>query len=116
MISQLGEAQVRIGKNVFHLKCSFKGLVEMENRACTGLGGLSYRLISKTMGINDVTAIIYGGIIGKLPTDKAPSITFEELGEQIKAHGMSNLIELCMEFIHYGMTGGKEPSPGKKKV
>lgn len=100
-----GEVEVDICDRKFILKGNFRGLREMENRACTGMSGLLYRFGNRCYGINDITSIVYGGIIGKIRPKETPLITFEELGELIIKHGYENLVEVCTNLISFAHTG-----------
>ena len=112
------EIEVKICKRKFNLKGTFGGMKEMENRACCGISALAQRILLNMAGINDITAIIYGGIIGKLPSDIEPIIDYDELGELILKHGMADLIDPCRELITFGMTGkmSDEFDKPKKKL
>ncbi len=116
----LGEKEIKIGNELFTLRPTFEGLIEIEKRAGCSIAQLSNKIMIGITGINEVTAIVFGGVFGF--KDGKPDITFNTLGNKIMVHGMVNLLGSCGQFIAAAIVGksmdevsDELPDDGKKK-
>lgn len=124
----IGEKEIKICGDLYTLRPTFEGLIEIEKRAGCSIAQLSQKIMIGISGINDVTSMVYGGIFGY--TNGKPDITFNKLGNKIMKHGMVNLLGDCGQFIAAAISGknmddvsdelpdndsGDESDDGKKK-
>lgn len=103
----------------FDLKINFLAISQIEQYACIGASGLMTRIRTKTFGIVDMTAIIYGGICGNAGNDRKLRYSFDQIGEMIIKHGSHHFIDVCttiIEWCFYGDVDLKENYTPKKKV
>lgn len=99
----LGELEIKIGDEKFTLRPTFEGLLEMEARSGSSVAQLSKKIMLGITGIQDATAIAFGGIYGH--ADGKPNITFNELGNKIMKHGYPHLLGGLGQFIGAALTG-----------
>lgn len=109
----LGEIEIELCGEKHVIKPEFQGLVEMERRAGKPLASLVNLFIVNALGIQDLAAIIYGGLVGKLGSE--PPIKFDELGNLIMRTGAAKMVRPCGVFITAAYTGEPVSEVGKKK-
>jgi hypothetical protein len=112
-----GEKEIRLGGKTYTLKMTFLGISESENITKCGLSALLQRLNLKISGIQDVTALIYGGLVGYNQSKSDLPFSYEELGEQILKDGLINFLPIAADLAIFGLTGkwGEELNLEKKK-
>ena len=101
----LGEKEIILGGKKYILKMNFAALSETENRASVGSHALAQRLARGISGIQDITSIIYGGLVGKAGPDNDPPLSYEEVGELIFKDGQIVHLPLAKNLLTFGMTG-----------
>lgn len=100
----LGEVEINLGNESYILKPTFEGIVEMESRAGITIAGLVNRYAALALGITDITAIVYGGLVGAEDA-RLKKMTFNELGQKIMNHGMTKLLKPCGQIIAAAYSG-----------
>jgi hypothetical protein len=100
----LGELEVTIGDQTFTLRPCFDGLMEMEARSGLTISQLVNKFLGGRIGITDLVAVIYGGVIGA-PEKNKDAPTFAQLGEIIMAGGMTALIDPALKILLAGYSG-----------
>jgi hypothetical protein len=116
-----GEIEVTIDEKKYILRPTFEAMLAIEDKAKCGISLLSYKFSSYNVGVNDLTAIVWGGIVGGLSSNETIPFTFEELGEFVVLTGVQELLRPCADFISFGITGEKQAdkkgeSKLKKKI
>lgn len=117
MVKQdLGELEVLILGDKYVLRPSFEGLWDMEERAGS-LSSMVNKFLRGDAGLREITAIVYGGVIGSSENHK-PSMTFEQMGKRVMLNGIGKLIQPCARFIgaaHAGVPLSDVDASGLKK-
>ena len=71
---------------------------------------LAARVSLRDIGVRDAFVIIAEGM--KAAGDDA--IAIEDLGERVAEHGLLDLVSPITDFLHFALTGGKEPKKAPK--
>lgn len=100
----LGELEIELSGSKHLLKPTFKGLVVTEELSGRTLNELLRLFLSSKAGIKDVTAVIYGGMLGK-NGDKAPAMSYDEIGEAVMHTGFHNLLTPCITLVGSAYSG-----------
>lgn len=106
----LGEVEIELkrldgeGVDKYTLKPTFEGLIEMERISGRTLAVLVNICILNSLGIKDVAAILYGGMVGKAGKGRPP-ISYEECGQRAMLTGLQKLFIPCSKIIGAGYTG-----------
>jgi len=100
----LGEVEIELCGEKYILKPEFEGLVEMEDRSGSSIAVLINKMIAGSLGIRDITAIIYGGMVG-FKTKQRLNLTFLEVGNMVIAEGMTKLLTACGKLLAAGYSG-----------
>lgn len=100
----LGELEIELGGKKHLLKPTFKGLIVCEELSGRTLNELLRLFLSSKAGIKDVSAVIYGGMLGK-NGDKAPPMSFDEIGELVLQTGFHNVLAGCITFVGSAYSG-----------
>lgn len=99
----LGEVEVKILDETYKLKPTFQGIAEMEGRSGLSITGLINKALTGQLGLTDVVAVVYGGIVGS--TNGNPPISHGALGDHIMVHGMTKLLAPCGQFLGAAYSG-----------
>lgn len=110
-----GDIDIELGGKKLLLRPTFEGLIEIEDKAGTGLSQILHRFVNKEWSMKHVAAVIYGGLFHY--GEKAPS--FEQVGKQIVAQGVSKFLAPSVMLISKSIAPDKdeqEPFEEKKEV
>lgn len=99
----LGELEIELGDEKFTLRPTFEGLMQIEQRSGSSIAQLSKKIMVGITGIQDATAIVYGGVYGYC--DGKPKFTYEEIGNKVMAHGYCNILGPICQFIGAALLG-----------
>ncbi len=100
------ETEITILGVVYPLRASFKGLVEIEQRAGMGLFGLMAKMFKSEISIQHVAAIIYGGLKGADALKKGDKVlSFDDVCEMCHKHGLLKLLKPAGEFLALALQG-----------
>jgi hypothetical protein len=105
---EVGEVEVIIGGEAFTLRPSFRGLVEIEDKAGRGLLEIAKDISEGRANLKDIVAIIYGGVYGALDAGQKMPVTYDDLGERILKHGYPQLVTPAILFFGNGLKGRQE--------
>lgn len=100
----LGELDVQLGEETITLKPTFKGLVATEELSGHSLSNLLKLFLSSKAGIRDVSAVIYGGMLGK-NGDSRPKYSIDDIGERVLSSGYHDLVGPCLTLIGSAYSG-----------
>lgn len=102
-MKDLGEKEITLGDKKYTLKPTFRALAIIEERTGVTLPRLLSILSADAVGIHHVTGVIYGGICGY--HDNETTVKYEDIGQEIIAHGMSKLTSVCALFVGVAYSG-----------
>lgn len=98
----LGELPIEIDGKQYVLKPTFKALLAIEELSGKTLSELLKLFLSSKAGVKDVTAVIYGGMLGK--NGDRPLLTYDQVGELIMSNFYSFLPH-CITIIGSAYSG-----------
>lgn len=86
---QRGQIEIELCGKKYVLTPSFEAICEIETAAGIGIPAMFLKARKGHMGIKDVAAVIYGGIVG---TGKY-EISFNEVGSLVRKSGLADLVK-----------------------
>jgi hypothetical protein len=102
-LEEMGQLEVEIGDRVYTLSPDYRGLMFIEQQTGKGLSSLVDGFMANKLGMTEIVAIIYGGIIGAHQGDPGVSIDF--IGNQVMRAGYHNFVEPCCKFLLAAQSG-----------
>ncbi|WP_439816226.1 gene transfer agent family protein [Zavarzinia sp. CC-PAN008] len=102
-----GEVDLVIGPHHLTLRPTFEALVEIEERAGTGLIPLTRRFLSRDFGLKDALAVIG-------PAAKAGGRVPDDLGPALVAHGLVGLGPALAGFLVRAVAGPDPATPATR--
>jgi len=110
-----GEMEIKISGGTYLMRPTFSCLCEIEDRAGVGLQAVAGKVMDGNLGIRDIVAIIYGGLVGS----GSNPFGYDELGDIIAKEGYTKYMTPSVEFLNRALVGvndGDEvdKEPGKK--
>lgn len=102
-----GDVEIVIKGKVHYMRPTFKGLGVMRALCNRYEMELIFAIVKREYGISEITAIIYGGILGYSGYKKIEEMpwTFEELGDIIVLEGMAKYTEICRKYLSQAVSG-----------
>ncbi len=106
--NSIQEVKVKLGEVEYTLRPTFAALTEIESRSGKGCMKLLQEFASSNIGINDLTAVVWGGIIGHLKESGqmiGVGLTYERVGQMILDAGVQNVVAAAAQFLTNGLMG-----------
>jgi hypothetical protein len=111
-----GEKEIILGGKKYFLKMNFLAQAEAENRLQVGIWAIAQRIMRKIFGIQDLAAVIYGGILGYYGNQKDPPLSYEEVGDLIIIEGQVKFVPIVSDLLTFATTGKWEAEHQKEKT
>jgi len=116
---RLGEIELMLDGEPYVLAPTFEAIMEIEKRSGKGSIQLGFELAQQKASLNDIAAIVWGGVWGKLGCKQAsemPWKSYHELRKLIFKIGAMNLYLPLVNFLSSAMTGITEEEVAEKKT